>query len=118
MAGVSSHAHTEELFKIYNIIPIENQKLYSYSVCIFLYKLHNNLLPPGTQSYYTLNNQIHQHVTRHSNSLHVSGVASALMKRSLHHQSAIFYRKYPNLPTHLPYVSYKYHTKNMLICED
>ena len=118
IAGVSSRAHTEELFKIYNIIPLEKNKLYKYSVCMFLYKLHNNLLPPGIQSYYTLNNQVHQHNTRHAGDLHVSNVGGALMKRSLHHQSAMFYSKYPNLQTHLPIISYKYQTKIMLLSDD
>ena len=118
IAGVSSRAHTAELFKIYNIIPIDDQKLYHYNICMFLYKLQNNLLPPGIRSYYSTNNQIHQHDTRHSDKLHVSNFNSGLSKRSLHHQSAMLYRKYPNLQTHLPITSYKYHTKIMLLCDD
>ena len=85
---------------------------------LFLYKLHNHLLPPGVQSYYTLSSQVHQHDTRRADKLHVAPIGSGLKKRSLHHQAAIHYKKYPNLQLHLPLISFKYHTKIMLLCED
>ena len=55
-------AHTESLFKELNIITIE--KLYVFSVQLFMFKLSNAVLPAVFSYFFVVNADVHDYNTR------------------------------------------------------
>ena len=63
-------AHTENIFKELQILPIE--KIFISRVGVFMYKHENGLLPRVMDELYMRTNTIHSHNTRNVNKLHIS----------------------------------------------
>ena len=97
MAGASAKAHTQELFRRFNIVQLDKYRLYKYSIYIFLYKLVNQLHPLSVQSAFAVNNSVHHYSTRHSEFLHVNTYECATRKRALRHQSSIIQNSNPGI---------------------
>ena len=97
MAGAPAKAHTQELFRKFNIVQLDKYRFYKYSIYIFLYKLINQLHPLSVQSAFALNNSVHHHSTHHSGFLHVNTYECATRKRALRHQSSIIQNSNPGI---------------------
>ena len=63
-------AHTENIFKELQILPIE--KIFISRVGVFMYKHENGLLPRVMDELYVRTNTIHSHNTRNVNKLRIS----------------------------------------------
>ena len=74
-------AHTAELFRSTRVLQID--KVFIYSVMLFMYKFHKNKLPCILNKLFTVNNVIHGHFTRQSSQLHVTASVSLLVKKSI-----------------------------------
>ena len=115
VVGAPYKAHTLDIFRRLNIVQLDFKKLYKYNVYIFIYKLVHNLLPPSVISTFSLNNHIHDHDTRHSGRLHVTTVEFEPRKRALRHQSSILHNSNQFVDYNVPFVSFKYAIKTLLL---
>ena len=75
------YAHTYELFKNSKILTVE--QIYIYSVQIFSYKFHNDLLPDIFRGFFKYNHCIHTHHTRQLKLLHVPLARSVQRSRTI-----------------------------------
>ena len=114
MAGAPAKAHTLELFRRFNIVQLDEYRLYKYSIYIFLYKLVNQLHPLSVQSAFALNNSVHHYSTRHSEFLHVNTYECATRKRALRHQSSIIQNSNPGIDYRVSFPSLKFHIRTLL----
>ena len=115
MAGAPARAHTLELFRRFNIVQLDEYRLYKYSIYIFLYKLVNQLHPLSVQSAFALNNSVHHYSTRHSEFLHVNTYECATRKRALRHQSSIIQNSNPGIDYRVSFPSFKFHIRTLLL---
>jgi len=113
ITGSSRTTSSSDLFKLLKIIPFP--KLHTSFVYIFLYKLHQNMVPPAISSTYQFNSNVHSHVTRHSQNLHVNHVSSALRHRSLRHQAITLHNSDDNIDYDISYQSFKFFIKTILL---
>ena len=63
------NTHTHSLFQDLKILTLD--KIYTYFLGLFMYKVNNNLVPPIFKSFVSHNSEIHYHNTRQSQLLHV-----------------------------------------------
>ena len=68
ISGAKYLAHTAPLFENLKILTI--QKLYLYSVQLFLYKHHHRLLPEMFLDFFTTNRNVHTYPTRQQDLYH------------------------------------------------
>ena len=115
MAGAPAKAHTLELFRRFNIVQLDEYRLYKYSIYIFLYKLVNQLHPLSVQSAFALNNSVHHYSKRHSEFLHVNTYECATRKRALRHQSSIIQNSNPGIDYRVSFPSFKFHIRTLLL---
>ena len=113
IVGARRRQSSEGIFKLLRIIPVE--KLHTYSIYIFLFKLISNTMPQSISSTFQFNNNLHSHSTRQNNNLHIDSVTFPIRKRSLHYQASILYNCDDALLYNLPYVSFKFMIKSRLL---
>ena len=58
------YSHTKPIFTYNNLLNINPIKF--NQTCEFVYKFHNNLLPPSFVDYFSLTSKIHSHNTRNN----------------------------------------------------
>jgi len=90
IAGVPHRTHTKELFHTYNILPVEN--LYKYTIALFIYKLHHNILPDfGFNLIYM--SDIHNYITRNCNCIQIPRFHTEFGKRSFNYSAIIMWNE-------------------------
>ena len=75
------YAHTQPLFKKLKLFTIA--ELYIYSIQLFCYKYHHNLLPNIFCELFTYHHNIHDHRTRQHELFHVPKSRSVLSSRMI-----------------------------------
>ena len=78
---VPFRTHTDPIFKELEVLPIE--KVYSYSVTIFMLKFEKNDLPPIFNEFFIRNREVHQYSTRQRNQLHVPKARLSAYQKTL-----------------------------------
>ena len=97
-----------------NILPLD--KLHTYSLYMFLYKIINNVAPPVVRNWFPINSNIHTHVTRQSSQIHVQQISSPSRERALRHQSIMLYNCDDHVAQYdLGYVSFKKFIRSYLL---
>ena len=69
ISGAKKYDHTEPLFKILDILKI--QEIYVYSLQFIMYKFRHHRLPAIFTDFFKINKHIHDYDTRQANLLHV-----------------------------------------------
>lgn len=103
------------LFKIHNILPIN--ELYEYSVCNFMFKVHHNLTPSVVTELFKKRSTICRYITRQGNHFNIP-----LIRTSLAFRGSI-YRKGPllfndclkNYNVNCTLSTFQYHHKQQLL---
>jgi len=96
-----------------NIIPFA--KLHTYNVYKFLHKIINATCPVAVKSLFPFNSDVHGHNTRQSQNIHIQQVNCDARKHSLRHQASLLYSCGDHIAYDTPFVSFKYHVKNILL---
>ena len=79
------------MLKKLNWLNIKN--LIFFNVCIFLYKIQNNLLPDQLKEYITQNFEYHEHNTRFKNDFHLNNSSKLVVYKSIFHKGINEYNK-------------------------
>ena len=110
-------AHTEPLFQRLGILSL--QKLFVYCTQLFMFKFHHVLVPETFQNFFTLNTDIHTHMTRQRNHMHSFGANTTQNLRHLRMIGVNIYNHfYDKLNMNCLFVTYKYHLKKYLLDND
>ena len=113
IAGARRRHPSDGIFKLLRIIPLN--KLHTYSIYVFLFKLINNTLPSSISSSFQFNNDLHNHFTRQTNNIHIDSISKPLRQCSVRYQASTLYSCDDSLLYNLPFVSFKYMTKTRLL---
>jgi len=113
ICGVNRRASTEDLFKMLSIVPFS--KLHTFNVHKFLYKVYNGIVPSCVAGMLTFNSDVHNHQTRQASNVHIKHASSDPRKRSLGHQACIMFNKRDDVNYDLPFHTFKYFVKNILL---
>ena len=73
--------HTDPLFKEMKLFKLS--QLYTYAICLFMFKYHHSLLPPVFTDMFVYNSSIHGYLTRRDYLLHVPLSKSVVLSRSI-----------------------------------
>jgi len=95
----SSRSHSAELYKTYNILPV--QLIHNFQILTFMHKYvhHHRLeLPSVFCEYFDENKQIHQHDTRQKEIFYTYVVKSEIGKRAIKYKAG---KLWNNLPTNI-----------------
>ena len=110
-------AHTELLFKSTKILTIS--KIYVYCAQLFMFQYRHGTTPSIFDSFYKLNNEIHEHNTRQRNSIHNIGTNTSQGCKSLRKTGVKLYNHFKNiLNMDCSITTYKKHLKMYLIEND
>ena len=111
--GVRPRAHTLDLFKTLNILPLP--KLHTYNVYLVLYKVLNNLSPSVIINMFSLNSDIHSHFTRQSTQIHVEQTMFTVRQLSLRYEATTLYNCDDSTSYDIDFFSFKKFIKCKLL---
>ena len=86
-------AHTSPIF--YSLKLLNIYDIYKYQLGIFMFLCHRKLLPISLLKYYTLNCNIHSHVTRNAANFHIPKVRTTLSYKSVIYQGPLVWNTLP-----------------------
>ena len=114
MTNSPSRAHTKDLFKRLEILPLP--KLYEMKLLLFLYKYRNSDLPVVFNNFFILNNSIHNYITRHRHCFRTPRVRTDIRNRTLRCAAVRVYNTYYNVIDYSVRISiFKQNVKKMLL---
>ena len=94
--------HTLKILPIYDMISLQS--------VLFMFKCHNNLLPPLFQNYFKLNCHFHSYGTRNSRNYHTPLIRTSISQNSIFYYGPL---QWNNLPESLKCsTSYNYVKRN------
>ena len=113
ICGVSRDAHTEPLFNELSVLNIN--KLHMYNVGLFMYKHHHGWLPQ-IFNMFERNSDLHMHMTRQYNLLHVPKFKTEYGKRCFRYQAVkIWNTIYSTLSVDIKIGTFKKNLKSYII---
>ena len=117
IVGAKRLAHTDPIFHDLKILKLK--ELYIYSVELFLYKYHNNMLPVVFTNYFTFNSNVHGYATRQCNSLHVPLARSGQASKCVRTTGVRIYNHFIGcLNLNRTYVTFKINLKRYMLSHD
>ena len=107
-------ANTAPIFKDLRILNVS--KLHAYSVQLFVYKYHHNLLPDIFRDFYVQNSAIHSHFTRQGNDFHPPIFNYSQTYRNVRCFGVKTFKYFrPHIKMDCSYYTYKRHLKHYLV---
>ena len=91
IAGVSPRTHTEPLFNLFRMLPINS--IYEYSVCTFMYKYSGTIFPAVINDLFIPTSTIHAHNTRSNQKLFVQGTRTSAAASCIRHTGVKIWNK-------------------------
>ena len=91
LSNVRSKEHTAPLFNQLGILNID--KLYSFTVCQFMFKYHKGDLLDVFNDMFSYNCNIHDHNTRMSTGIHIPVIRLNIAKRFIRYSGAILWNR-------------------------
>lgn len=77
-------AHSAPLFKSLSLLPLHY--IFEFAIAKLMFKIMNKIIPPVLNDMFTVNMNVHGHLTRQRERLHVPVARTNLMKRSFRHK--------------------------------
>lgn len=115
--SASYRAHTAPIFLQLKILQLN--KVYIYSVTMFMFKFFKGLLPNIFNDMFIRNTDTHNYSTRQSNHLHVPFSKLTTMYRTMKHQGAIIWNLMSSKITYdCKMYTYKQNLKSYLVSND
>jgi hypothetical protein len=109
--------HTAPIFDKLKILPIN--KVYQYSVIMFMYKFSNSLLPDIFLSMFTTNKTVHRYDTRQAKKLHVPKANLTIVSRTIKFKGVnLWNRITEHIPDNCSIQSFKHRVKEFLLSND
>ena len=91
LSNVRSKEHTAPLFSQFGILHIN--KLYSFTVCQFMFKYHKGDLLDVFNDMFSYNCNIHDHNTRMSTGIHIPVIRLNIAKRFIRYSGVILWNR-------------------------
>lgn len=91
ICNLPKFATTQNLFHSLNILKIDDLRFYNTS--IFMYNFYHKALPTMFNNFFTLNSQIHTHVTRQNRHFHTHQFKSLMSKNFIKYNGVIVWTK-------------------------
>jgi hypothetical protein len=115
--GAKKYSHTAPIFNKLGLLDLH--RLYLYSVQLFVYKYHHELLPCIFTDYFTINSSVHEHNTRQRNKFHVPITRSAFRARSLRWTAVKLHNYFfDHIDLNVSYATYKSHLRKHILSTD
>ena len=117
IASANYRAHTEPLFLSLQILPLH--KIYIFAVSKLMYRYSNRCLPPMFNEMFLSNHQVHSHMTRHCQKIHVPLCRTAMLQRTFRYKGAIIWNHISRHVTHnCSIATYKHNLKQFVLNND
>ena len=86
-------SHTTPIF--YSLKILKFTDMFLFQTCIFMYLCFNHFLPDSILCHFTLNCNIHSHLTRNAFNFHLPKTRTAFYQRSLFYQGPVNWNSLP-----------------------
>ena len=115
IAGAKYRAPTDALFSDLGILKFVDVNI--YFTMLFMFRVHNNMVPDQFQMMFNYNRDIHPYVTRQSNHLHIPMAKTNLGKKCIKYQGSVIWNKVIklNIPTDTSEAVFKRSVKKEII---
>ena len=115
IAGAKYRAPTDALFSDLGILKFVDVNI--YLTMLFMFRVHNNMVPDQFQMMFNYNRDIHPYVTRQSNHLHTPMAKTHLGKKCIKYHGSVIWNKVIklNIPTDTSEAVFKRSVKKEII---
>ena len=115
IAGAKYRAPTDALFLDLGILKFVDVNI--YLTMLFMFRVHNNMVPDQFQMMFNYNRDIHPYVTRQSNHLHIPMAKTNLGKKCIRYHGSVIWNKVIklNIPTDTSEAVFKRSVKKEII---
>ena len=115
IAGAKYRAPTDALFSDLGILKFVDVNI--YLTMLFVFRVHNNMVPDQFQMMFNYNRDIHPYVTRQSNHIHIPMAKTNLGKKCIKYHGSVIWNKVIklNIPTDTSEAVFKRSVKKEII---
>ena len=117
ITSVNYREHTEPLFMSLQVLPLH--KIYIFAVSKLMYRYSNGSLPPMFNEMFLSNDQVHSHITRHCQKIHIPLCRTAMMQRTFRYKGAIVWNYISIHVSHnYSIITFKHYLKQFVLNND